>query len=244
MINIAVCDDQAIHKDRLTRMIREICAEQVPEKLDCRIYNKFSRAADITDFLKTNSIDILFLDIEMDGMNGFELASVLNKESPDTIIIFVSSYENYVYSAFEYAPFRFLRKTHLKEELMPALLSALQKLTAQVKTIELNTSEGPVSVRLSDILYFESSKNYVTAHLAGSRTYRFRSTLGAIAEQRAEDDFFRIQNSYVINLAHIKRIAGAASVVMDNGAAIPVSSNAAREFRMAYLDFTRRCFTK
>ena len=112
MINIAVCDDQIYHVKQLVKMIRKICDFKVPEQVDYRADDGFYSAEDVIDFLKHNRINILFLDIEMTGMNGFELASVLNREFPEIIIIFVSAYENYVYNAFESAPSRFLGKKH------------------------------------------------------------------------------------------------------------------------------------
>ena len=174
MINIAICDDQHAHLTKLAQMINEICLYKIPEKYDCRAYNGFYSAEDVISFLRNNMINILFLDIEMKGMNGFELAALLNKEFPHIIIIFVSAYENYVYNAFEYAPFRFLRKSRLNEELEPALIAAIESLMLINKKIELKTSDGSFETRLTDIEYFESEKNYLIAHIVGNKTYRFR----------------------------------------------------------------------
>ena len=64
----------------------------------------------------------------MPSINGFDLSKVLCEKHPGLIIIFVSSYEDFVYSSFEYCPFRFLRKTHLNDELEITLSKAIEKL--------------------------------------------------------------------------------------------------------------------
>lgn len=240
MIQIAVCDDQPIHMRRLTQMIRDICAYRIPEKFDCQTYEGFYSAQDIIDYLKKNIINILFLDIELEGMNGFELASILNKEFPDIIIIFVSAYENYVYSAFKYMPFRFLRKTHLKDELEPALVDAIDYLMSKNKIIELNTAEGRFNTRLSDIIYFESDRNYLVVHMVGNITYRFRNTIANISGQLKDDDFYKIHQSLVINLANIKRISGSSDVIMCNGDVLPISMRNMSGFKKAYMAYTNR----
>lgn len=244
MIQIAICDDQPIHMRRLAQMIRDICARKIPDEFDCQTYEGFYSAEDIIKYLKKNTINILFLDIELDGMNGFELAALLNREFPEIIIIFVSAYENYVYSAFEYAPFRFLRKSHLNEELESALVAAVSNMMSKNKTIVLNTSDGKFETRLADIIYFESEKNYLIARLVGNMTYRFRNTVSGISDQLKNDDFYKIHQAFVINLANIKRISGYSDVIMCNGETLPISSRNASGFKKAYMDFTNRRFTK
>ena len=177
-------------------------------------------------------------------MNGFELAAILNQEFPDIIIIFVSAYENYVYSAFKYTPFRFLRKSCLKDELESALLDAIDSLMSKNKTIELNTTEGKFETRLSDIIYFESEKNYLVVHLLGNRIYRFRNTIAGISEQLKDDDFYKIHQSIVINLANIKRISGYSDVIMCNGDTLPISLRNMSGFKKAYMEYTNRRFSE
>ena len=244
MINIAICDDQPIHLVKLVEMINRICLYDIPEKLDCKTYDGFYTAKQVINFLKNNSINILFLDIEMEGMNGFELAALLKSEFPEMIIIFVSAYENYVYNAFKYAPFRFLRKSRLEEELKPALVAAVESLITMNKTIEIKTADGCYETRLSDIIFFESEKNYLIAHLIGNKVYRFRNTITGIYEALQNDDFYKIHQAYVINLANIKRISGSTEVVMCNDKTLPISSRNVQGFKKAYMEYTNRRIAK
>lgn len=244
MINIAVCDDQPIHLRKIMKMVRDTCLYKIPEKMDYRSYDGFYSAEKVISFLKTNKIDILFLDIEMEGMNGFELAGLLKKEFPDIIIIFVSAYENYVYNSFEYSPFRFIRKTRIEEELEPALVAAVDSLMSLNKKIELKTTDGTFETRVADIIYFESNKNYLTVHLIGNKSYSIRNTVTGISKELQSDDFFKIHQAYVINLANVKRISGYAEVLMCNDKILPISSRNAQSFKKAYMEYTNRRIAK
>ena len=98
MIYIAVCDDQIDHMKRLFQRVQIICSK-IPERFDCHVYDGFLSAEKVIEFMSSHPINILFLDIELKGINGFELAGRINEEYPETIIIFVSSYENYVFKS-------------------------------------------------------------------------------------------------------------------------------------------------
>ena len=243
MIQIAVCDDQPDHLKKISQMLQDAC-KKLPERYDCHANQSFDSAEAVLDFLRAGKIDILFLDIELKGKSGFTLASYINKESPETIIIFVSSYENYVFQSFEYEPFRFIRKFYLNEELEPALYAAINKHIGANKTLLLKATQGDVELRHRDILFFESSRNYVIVHTSENQTYTFRSTLNSLEEKIKADDFFRIHHAFLVNLSNIKRIEGCSGVVMKNGIKLPISAKQRTLFKTAYMEYTNRRFSK
>ncbi len=116
MITIGVCDDNIQFARLLVKSLRTLCATELPERIGCQIAVEFSSCDDVLRYLEYNTINILFLDINMPTKTGFDLAEKLNQLYPDIIIIFVSAHDNFVYSSFEYSPFRFLRKTHLYKD--------------------------------------------------------------------------------------------------------------------------------
>ena len=127
MLTIAVCDDNIQFARILANRIRKLCATMVPEKIRCDVISAFSAADDVLQYLKTNPLALLFLDIDMPGRSGFSLAEELQKNYPDIIIVFVSSYDNLVFRSFDYSPLSFLRKSHLEAELEPAFSRAIDK---------------------------------------------------------------------------------------------------------------------
>ena len=92
MIMIGVCDDDMAFANTLSKKIRENLWK-LSEELDCEIRTFFS-ADQVLGFVNHAVLQILFLDIDMPRRNGFELAELLQNKSPDTIIVFVSAYEN------------------------------------------------------------------------------------------------------------------------------------------------------
>lgn len=243
MIRIAVCDDDPAHSELILKLIREANVD-FSESLDCITLAGFRGAPEVMEYLEENVINVLFLDIELKGMSGFELAAELNRRFPEIIIIFVSAYDDYVFRSFEYEPFRFIRKSRLAEELKPALAAAVEKYISSGKTVVIDTVDGSIELRLDDILYFESSKNYTVAHVAGNKDYRFRSTLSQLEERLKADGFCRIHQAFVVNLSNIKRIRGRSKVLMKNGTELPVSVRRSSDFKNDYMEFTKRRFVK
>ena len=119
---IAICDDDSKITSRLESGIREIF-KNLKDDVDVSV---FFYGTDLIDTIKKEKIhyDILLLDVDMPNISGLEVAKILRETNEDIIIIFISSYEKYVFDSFEYNPFRYIRKNRIKEELSIALKSA------------------------------------------------------------------------------------------------------------------------
>lgn len=244
MLTIAVCDDNPQFAHQLTTKLRRLCALQLPDRIDCRITPTFGSGEDVLHYAQEHPIKILFLDIDMPQMNGFCLAAELKKVSPDTIIIFVSAYEDFVYSSFEYAPFRFLRKSHLEEELPITFEKVIEKCIFDNETMIFETTEGEIILKLQDIMYFEGEKNYYTIKMFSEKTYRCRGTMSSVEERISKYDFFRVHSAFIVNEEHIQSIHNEGYLKMKNGVVINISRRKMQTFRESYMQFTRRRFTK
>ncbi len=241
MITIAVCDDNLQFARTLTKSIRTLCATAIPERIVCHIAAEFTSCDDVLRYLEYNTINILFLDINMPTRTGFDLAEKLGRQYPDVIIIFVSAYENFVYSSFEYSPFRFLRKSHLEQELPNAFVKAVESCMSKEETLVFSTTEGDVSVRAKDIYYFEGQKNYYIIHCDGIN-HKCRGTISEVEEITKNLDFYRIHAAYVVNITNIDRIVSPGSLQMKNNDVLTVSQRKLSGFKETYMKFTRRRF--
>ncbi len=243
MLTIGICDDNPIFASSLSNIIRKLCAKYLSERIDCQIAPVFNKGQDVIDYLQTSSINILFLDIDMPDMNGFKLAEHLCKEHPDTIIIFVSSYEDFVYSSFEYCPFRFLRKSHLNDELPITLKKALDKCVFNNEALSFFTIDGEEILRVKDIILCERQKNYYVIYTTSGKNYKCRGTLGSIEKELNKFDFYRVQSSYIVNLEHIESLDNK-FIIMNNGINISISRLKYDEFKSLYMQYVRRRITK
>lgn len=119
---IAICDDDSKIINGLKIDIYNIF-KSLKAEVDVSV---FVNGTELIDTIKKEKIhyDILLLDIDMPNISGLEVAKILRETNEDIIIIFISSYEKYVFDSFEYNPFRYIRKNRIKEELNIALKSA------------------------------------------------------------------------------------------------------------------------
>ena len=188
--------------------------------------------------------DVVILDVMMPKINGFRLASELKEKSPDTIIIFVSAYDDFVYSSFEYAPFRFLRKSHLEEELPATFKKVIEKCISDEEALLFETTDGDTLLRLRDIMYFEGEKNYFIIKMTSGKEYRCRGTMTSVEDRVKPYDFFRIHSAFIVNEEHIESIHEDGYLSMKNGFLINISRRKLVAFKESYMQFTRRRFAK
>lgn len=243
MLTIAVCDDNPHFAMTLSKKLHELCAYNLSERIECQIAPTFNFADDVIGYLKYNPIDVLFLDIDMPKVSGFKLAEYLCEEYPDTVIIFVSSYEDFVYSSFEYCPFRFLRKSHLNQELPITFKKVIDKCLLDKETIAFDTTDGELLFRVKDIVYFEGQKNYFLIKTVSGNAYKCRGTLNSVEKTVEKYDFFRIHSSFIVNFEHIENVENE-SVMMKNGQRINIGRNKIGLFKSSYMQFIRRRIAK
>src|SRR5690606_42045572 len=124
MINIVICDDDKNFLSYIeNRIIKILEARQENIKI-----HKFGSGMELLKAYDKGAkpFDIILLDINMPKIDGLELAELIRKEDEGTILIFLTSMEEEVYKTFKYNTFRFIRKTHIDQELEEALLSAMK----------------------------------------------------------------------------------------------------------------------
>ena len=239
-MTIALCDDNLSFAQLLRARIERLLAYCAPDKLDISLAPAFSCAEEVLEYLKDGVIDILFLDIDMPKTNGFELAKTLQDIYPDTTVIFVSAYDDFVYTSFEFCPFAFLRKGHLDKELDRTLKRVIEKWTLGNKSLLFDTTNGERSFRVKDILFFEGEKNYFCIKTIHDKEYRVRGTMKSLESLTQSLDFFRIHSAYIVSLEHIEKISSDGYLVMKNGKILSISRKRFVEFKRAYMEWTRR----
>ena len=122
-VTIMVCDDDRALQEILRRKIEKMCREA---EVSCRIVGCDS-GEEILDLRGEQAPDILFLDIQMPGKSGMEIAEELRKRHRDTILIFVTALSEYVYEAFDVGAFHYLVKPFSDDKLKEVLGKALRQ---------------------------------------------------------------------------------------------------------------------
>jgi two-component system LytT family response regulator len=236
-----IVDDEKHCREVLEHLLHKYCSE-------IKLLASCNGAEEALRVLKTQSPDILFLDIEMPDMNGFQLLEKLS--DPGFAIIFTTAYNEYALKAIKQSALDYLLKPVDKDELIIAVQKAKESKTAKTATgienlfemlsikkkekrFAVPTQEGLVMVNSGDIIYCESNSAYCKIFFIGKPLPLVLSkTLKELEEVLTGNDFFRIHHSYLINLQYFQKyIKGeGGEVVMNNGSRLPVSRTRKQDF--------------
>ncbi len=195
--------------------------------------------------------NIIFLDIEMPVMNGFEMLN--NISDQNFHIIFTTAYDQYAIKAIKYAAFDYLLKPIDIEELKTAISRTMACETDQTKKqIELlkqnnlhpkkqlnklavPTLDGLLFYEINDIIHLEANSNYTQIYFNNQSKILASKTLKDFEELLPEEKFFRVHHSHLINLNYIKKyIRGdGGQIELQNGTYVDVSRRKKEEFLKA-----------
>jgi len=238
MITIALCDDECLHTSQAESIIRETILDERLCDISYRIETFFS-SNELLAFAEREHIDLLLLDIHMPDPDGIAVAKHFNESYPDTLIVFLSNYEQYVFYSMRFSPFRFIRKSHIQKELPEAILSGVLVLTAKQSYIDISTGSCQQRVPLSRIVYIEKikGKNYVTIRCL-SEDFTHRASISAIEKSLDSTSFTKISSSTLVNMKYIRRISGN-DVYLENGEVLKISGGYGGRIKEVKDDFIR-----
>jgi two-component system LytT family response regulator len=174
--------------------------------------------AEALDMILKLNPDLVFLDIKMPGMSGFDILDKLSKiRSVHPYIVFTTAYNEYAVKAFEYAAFDYLLKPIDPRRLADTILRCIDSmksghkqqadlLLSTYKKLVFRNTSGVVFIEPSEIVYIEAAGNYSVFHLSNSKTETVTMLLGRVEEQLTGESFFRIGRSIIINLDYLKKV--------------------------------------
>lgn len=238
MVNIYICDDDPGFSEQMKNYILDYIEKSKYGDYDLKI-RAFISPVQALEKCKEDKPDIIFLDIDMPEVNGFNIAGCISGTKRDTIIIFVSSHDNYVYSSLRFRPFRFIRKSHIASELKEALNSSLAEVINRDRFLELGSKYFNKRVLLIDILCFESKGNYAEITAKDGEKYIYRSTLTKLEDKLKDLDFVRVHAAFLINMRHIQQI-GKDAVLLSNGDRVNISRRLHKKVLDAYSQYMRK----
>ena len=241
MLKAIIIDDEHKSRESLQILIQDFC-EGVEV---CALCQNVSEGIAAIDEYKP---DVVFLDIQMQRETGFDLLNKLEKI--DFELIFTTAHSEYAIKAFKFSAIDYLlkpidltdlqaalekvkkKKNYGISERLEQLIHNLKPVSAQKYKLALPTSDGLVFVKIDEIVYCEAEGNYTQIHLTNGTKHLVSRTLKEYDDMLTEQDFFRIHNSYLINLNLIKNyVRGEGGyVVMTNGKSLDVSRRKKESF--------------
>ncbi|MEM8932195.1 MAG: LytTR family DNA-binding domain-containing protein [Acidobacteriota bacterium] len=202
-----VVDDEPAARRLLTTLL-----DRQP---DIEVAGTCSHSDEAIDWLAADTVDLLFLDIEMPGRDGFELLDAL--DTPPQAVVFVTAHDAFAIRAFEAEAWDYLLKPFDDERLSHTLDRVRRRLagsTAETATepdqpplerLTVPHARGRVQVRLADVAYFQAESKYVRFHLADT-SYLARVSLTYLESRLDRRRFVRVHRSAIVNTERIARL--------------------------------------
>ena len=249
MIRCVLIDDESNSLEMMEWLLKTYCP-QVKIEAMC------NAAAKGIEAINKYKPDLVFLDIEMPHMNGFDMLEQFDKLSFD--VVFCTAYDQFAIRAFKYSALNYLLKpidpedlketirrieerksTPSKEQIELLFQNIKQHVKPTAQRIALTTGDGMIFVPTQDILYCQAESNYTSVVLAGGKKIVVSKVLKDIDEALSGPDFFRVHNSYLINLNQISKFVrgDGGYVIMQDGATVSISRSRRQEFMELFEKF-------
>ncbi|MCR4688848.1 MAG: LytTR family DNA-binding domain-containing protein [Saccharofermentans sp.] len=233
-MRIAVVDDEPVFRKQITQQISMLYGK---ENVSCYQYSDGSEV--IRSFESGFGLDCVFLDIEMQNLDGMECARQIRTYSRDIPIVFITSHTEMAIEGYEVQAFRFLGKPVDDDKLLITLRDLEQKLKADEKIVLIKDGEELV-YNINDLIYEEASNNCVRfVFTKDTIELRMKLTEAMAMADKVSSDFFKCHRSYYINLSHVKKMSQT-DVFMDNSDILPIARSCRESARSALLEFVRR----
>ncbi len=225
-MDIAVVDDEKIIREHIREIIEK---QKLNNNVAC-----FSSGEELLAAAKP--FDVIFLDIQMDGMNGIEAAKEVRTKNADAVLIFLTGIKEYVFEALDIYAFHYLLKPvtepKLTEVFQQALREAELRNVRRKKQLFINTRSKGITIDIDNILYIESASRKVQIHTL-QEVIEVYGALGELETQLGRT-FYRCHRGYLVNMAHITEYKSD-SITLTNGDTIYLTKKKYGEFVNAYM---------
>ncbi len=232
MIRIAICDDEKHMSDHIRAMASDFFRKKNRE-IQLRT---FSSGEELLSY--DGQIDILFLDIQMKGMDGIETARKLRDSKFRGFLIFITVLKEMVFQSFEVQAYDYLVKPVEEkqfEKTMERLYTSMQNASEDSLLVQ-KGYEGRI-IREEEIVFCEVIDRKIYLNLTSGEVVDYYERIENL-ETKLGSHFFRCHRSYLINLKHLKGYKNG-TACMDNGKEVPVSRLRSREFSGVVLQYMK-----
>ena len=220
---VLLLDDEAASLELSRRTI----ANFVPEaSIHCA-----ETVEDAMCVLKTQRIDLAFLDVELKTSDGFAFCEYIHRAFPKVTVVFLTGHVDFGAKSYDYEPFDFLVKPVDAMRLERTFSRyEKQKQSSEVRQLVIETSTGFAMLSAEEILYIEKSGNLCQVYLENGQVHRVTYTLDKLEVMFSGYGFFRTHQSYLVPVSRIRQVNAAKfgtsyEAVLDNGGVVPVSRN-------------------
>lgn len=237
-MKVAVCDDNKVMLEFISNTVDEALSDiDVDHEID-----NFERGTDFISQHEKSPFDVVFLDIRLPDIDGFDAAHQIKTSSEKTKIIFVTTESSLVYDSFDYHPFYFIPKgkpDYLSDKIHNVIGKLIDEMNENI-TICLDLPHNEKRyIDTNSIIYITSKSNYIDVVLK-EETIRIRLKLDDMIKKLPTKSFARIHNRYILNLRYLGRIDnGRCKAVLRDETELDISRSHKVELTKKYGVFLR-----
>ncbi len=234
-LKLAFCDDDSSFRSIMRPAVEAALAQNgfAALSMEASSAEELSSAARLADF------DLIFLDIDMPGMDGIRFGELLRAETCEADIIYVSNMAEKVYEIFRVHPWSFIRKSHFSQEITSVMAEYLStRQSSRAPLLLPGTEGGMLAVEPKDIVYVEAVGKSQRIYSARQGFIHIRSTLHDLEQELLPHGFIRVHKGFLVNYRSIAKITSR-SVLLDSGLDIPLGRDRVKSVRERYLSLMK-----
>lgn len=229
-MKILICDDEQPFLERLQLHVQEYMKNRY---IPCKI---IAITTPSTVYQSNDVFDLAFLDIQMDEIDGIELAKELRRRNEKLALFFITNYDTYQDDAMDLQAFRFFEKPFDIIRLYAGLDKAMEYIDGAYVNVFLSNSNQQQRLLVDDILYITRVNRKVLL-FSKQGSYYTRETLDEWCEKLPQSFFYQVHKSFLINLHYVSKYSYS-ELYLEDGSRVPIAPSkqvAFRKYWFAYL---------
>lgn len=232
MLKIGICDDNMFFLEQFKAQVKIL----FKKNNWTGSISSFKSGEEMIELCKNRKYDIVFLDIDMPGMDGFTLAERIPEK--DTLLVFCTNHNELVYNSFSYQPFWFLCKENYENNLEEVFCAARKKIALRNRNYEFNINGEIYNASIDDIQFFDVSKHKIYVHFSDGHQIEFRDNLSHVDDLFKEYGFVRINSGCLINMLWIKHICQN-DIELKDGTILSLSRGRKKDVKEKFHEYMR-----
>ncbi|RDY24363.1 DNA-binding response regulator [Romboutsia maritimum] len=235
MIKIVICEDEIVQQEILKDYLEKIL-DEINSKYEILVFNSGE------ELFKNypEHVDIFLLDIQMDKLNGMEVARKIRQiDKKEVEIIFTTSLVEYIQEGYEVRAYRYILKPIKLEHLKKHIISCVEEVNKNKRSyIAVNEKNDACKVKVSDITYIEIQKREMTVHTI-DKDYTIKTSMSKVENELSRYNFYRCHKSFMVNIDFIKNIKQYVAI-LENQEEVPISRYRFKETKARFLSYLGR----
>lgn len=232
-MKVAIVDDCRADRLLLLDFIEQYCRES---RLSAEKF-QFSSGERLLKVIRPGMFDVIFLDIFMEGINGFAAAEQIRKVDKKCLLVFSTTSEGYAVRSFRVRAFDYLVKPYSYNQLRETLSLCDKALKQQAHYIEVKEGRLPVRILLDDIIYTDYSNHYILFHTSRRIIKSYMSFSNLVEMLEPYTQFLSCFRNCMVNMDHVHAL-DKTDFIMDNGERVPIKRAIRDEVYQAYANYT------